>query len=165
MSHLIFWMRGKKLKAVELGVCSSSSSELISLRGQEVSQGGPTSAAPPGLSCTSAPSAPCQALQNLPAAENSPQLCHGAMGMEGVQTAPDWPRNTNWLSCWSPGTREGTCTVRCPAQTGHDPAGMEMGQELQLLLAKAPQPFISSCFSPSLVPHFWWQQWHLGFVY
>lgn len=143
---------------------AACSCKLISLRGQEVSQGSPRSAALPGAQLYLSPTcALCQALRDPPAAENSPLLWHGAMGMEGVQTAPDWPRNTNWLSCWSPGSREGTCTVRCPAETGHEPASMEMGQELQLFLAKAPQPFISSCFSPSLVPHFWWQQWHLGY--
>lgn len=60
---------------------AACSCELISLRGHEVSQGGPTSAAPPGAQLYLSPTpALCQALQNLPAAENSPLLWRGALG-------------------------------------------------------------------------------------
>lgn len=157
--------RGKKLKAVELGVCSSMKLWVnFSQRSRSFPWWSNISSFP-GLSCTSAPHVllvrHCGTCLQLRTA-----LCCG-VGPWGWRVCKllltDPETQTGFLAgLQAPGR---ALAVRCPAQTGHDPASMEMGQELQLLLAKAPQPFISSCFSPSLVPHFWWQQWHLGFVY
>lgn len=146
---------------------AACSCELISLWGWEVPQHGPTSVALPGIQLYLSPKHTLfQAAAEL-ACSWEQGLCCG-MGWWWWRawelSLTDPGRQTVFLACLQAPGRVLVWSV-CPAQTGHDPFSMEKGQEWQMLLAKAPQPFSSSCFFPSLAPLFWWQQWHLGFVY
>lgn len=161
--HLSLNGKGKKFTAVELGVCSSRSCGLILLRGQEehcnvvVHQ-----QLHLGFCCISAPNTlPWKQLLNSLASQIRASTVAWGNGCGGHESY-SWLAQKDKLPFLLVSRHQGGCSQCCPAQTDDVPASMEEGQEWQLLLAKAPQPFSSSCFFPPLAPLFWW---HLGFVY